>query len=104
MRQFVDERGRTWTVWEVIPALVERRHKNNGPPEGTSERRRHPYARLPISTGLAEGWLAFEALDGERRRLSPIPWGQRWSDASEQQLRAWCVAAVEAGQARRLVE
>ena len=101
LREFVDERGRRWMVWDVNPTLVERRLRNVGPPRGVTERRRHGKPHGPIR--LTEGWLAFEATDGERRRLAPIPTAG-WAEASEEELRSWCGMAVPRPPARRLVE
>jgi uncharacterized membrane protein len=54
---------------------------------------------------MAHGWLAFVALDGERRRLAPIPEvSGGWAEASERELRAWCAMAAPAPPARRLIE
>jgi|SRR6266550_3413584 len=92
-REFTDERGQQWTVWDVYPTLAERRHRNAGPPPGTRERRRYVEQRLALRENMAHGWLAFEARDGERRRLAPIP--ETRSDcctATEHELRAWLLA------------
>jgi len=54
---------------------------------------------------MAAGWLAFEARDGERRRLAPIPdTPVPWHAAPEAQLRAWLVATEPAPPPRRLIE
>src|SRR5690349_5772151 len=73
LREFTDERGRKWTAWDVFPTLAERRERDAGPPPGVRERRRFVEPRARISARMARGWLAFEAADGERRRLAPIP-------------------------------
>jgi len=39
--------------------------------------------RVPVSSVMEGGWLAFEGA-GERRRLAPIP--SQWFDAAEQEL------------------
>lgn len=104
-REFTDERGRRWTVWDVHPTLAERRHRDAGPPPGVRERRRFVEARTRISSRFAQGWLAFEANDGERRRLAPIPeTSEAWAEASDDQLRTWCAMANPAPRARRLIE
>lgn len=104
-REFVDERGRKWTVWDVHPTLAERRRRNAGPPPGMRERRRFVEQRLHIRANMAHGWLAFEAQDGERRRLAPIPGdSEGWQNASVTQLRTWCARADPAPPARRLIE
>jgi hypothetical protein len=103
--EFTDERGRQWRVWDVYPAIAERRVRNAGPPPGVQERRRFVEPRTRLSSRMAGGWLAFEALDGERRRLTPIPNPPNgWAQSSIDQLRAWCAAAEPAPPARRLVE
>ena len=58
--------------------------------------------RARISAQMTRGWLAFEAADGERRRLAPIPNG--WADGSTEQLRGWCANAEAAPPVRRLIE
>src|SRR5207248_770139 len=105
LRQFTDERGRDWTVWDVHPTLAERRRTSAGPPRGMRERRRHVDARPRVSASMSSGWLAFEARDGERRRLAPIPdLPDGWAAASTDQLREWCARANPAPPARRLIE
>jgi len=104
-REFTDESGRMWTVWDVHPALVERRQRNTGPPPGVRERRHQDRRRAIISSAMAEGWLAFESRDGEHRRLAPIPENPGgWRTATEEQLRSWCVLARPARRTRRLIE
>ena len=102
IRQFTDSRGRYWVVWEVYPTLAERRQHNAGPPAGARERRRFVESRSRPSPKIAGGWLAFEATDGERRRLAPVPdKPSDWERASEDQLRSWCAMAEPAPPARR---
>ena len=102
-REFHDERGRLWTVWDVYPTLTERRRRDAGPPAST-ERRRCVEPRVPIRPSMALGWLAFESRDGERRRLAPIPVAPRWNMATEHELRAWLALAEPAPPSRRLIE
>ncbi|HEY2377368.1 MAG TPA: hypothetical protein VGH98_15430 [Gemmatimonadaceae bacterium] len=105
LREFVDARGRRWTVWDVFPTLAERRVQNAGPPPGLRERRRYVESRTRVSTRMANGWLAFEAQDGERRRLAPVPeTPEGWATVSEDCLRAWCETAEAAPPVRRLIE
>jgi hypothetical protein len=94
-RDFADDDGRYWVVWDVYPTLAERRQKNAGAPLGMRERRRFRERRAqPRSSKTTKGWLAFEAVDGERRRLVPIPEMQEgWAKATPDQLRAWCAMA-----------
>ena len=105
IREFDDERGRRWLVWDVYPTLIERRLRNAGPPLGVPERRQRDGPRGKVAARLQAGWLAFEAEDGERRRLSPVPGApSEWAATSEEQLRAWCAVAEPTPRARRLVE
>jgi len=105
IRQFTDNRGRYWVVWEVYPTLAERRRHNAGPPPGVRERRRFVEHRPRISPKMSRGWLAFEASDGERRRLAPVPdTPPQWEQASDEQLRTWCAIAEPAPPPRRLIE
>lgn len=100
LREFRDQLGREWRVWEVIPQLAERRRHSVSPPDG-EERRVIPGARSPVNTGFERGWLAFET-KGERRRLAPVP--PRWEEFGELMLRALLDSAERAGRPRRLVE
>ena len=103
-REFTDDRGRGWKVWDVYPTLAERRLRAAGPPGGR-ERRRLSERRLNVHPDMAHGWLTFESRDGERRRLAPIPKVEGgWSAASESELKAWCAAAAPAPSPRRLIE
>ena len=105
IREFTDSRGRYWVVWEVYPTLAERRRRNAGPPPGVRERRRSVENRARLSPKMERGWLAFEATDGERRRLAPIPdMPVEWSHASDDQLRTWCAMAEQAPPTKRLIE
>src|SRR4051794_16731984 len=70
-REIRDADGRLWEVWEVRPAVIERRQ--------AEDRRRYPREfadrrsselQLRLLGGLKEGWLTFQC-GGERRRLSP---------------------------------
>jgi hypothetical protein len=83
LREFDDDRGREWKVWEVHPTIAARL------------RNRGAAAPLQLRPEMAEGWLAFEAEDGDHRRLSPIPdVPDGWVSASLDQLRAWCALAA----------
>ena len=70
LREFRDRDGVLWRVWDVSPAQVH--------PRSRDER---------LFMGYDQGWLAFESADGEmRRRLCPCP--VRWEDASAQEMEA----------------
>jgi hypothetical protein len=104
-REFTDDRGRYWRVWDVYPTLAERRLRSAGAPPGGRERRRSTERRLNIHPNMANGWLTFESRDGERRRLAPIPQiAGGWFAATDDELNAWCAAAAPAPPARRLIE
>ncbi|MFL5612467.1 MAG: hypothetical protein ACJ796_02265 [Gemmatimonadaceae bacterium] len=86
-RDFTDERGRAWTVWDVHPTLAKK----------------NPVAAF--GQKMAGGWLAFECDEGERRRLAPIPdMPGGWQTASDEQLRLWWIKAETVPHARRLIE
>jgi hypothetical protein len=86
-RQFTDESGTEWTVYDVIPRLDERRagdRRDRGPESAESQERRGEDRRATVThrpSRLTRGWLCFESAH-ERRRLQPIPdeWHHR-SDA-----------------------
>lgn len=63
-RRFVDDLGRTWEAWDVVPSSSEG-------------------ATLPARLRL--GWLVFKT-SSERRRLCPPP--RNWTSLSEEELRA----------------
>jgi hypothetical protein len=105
IRDFTDERGRRWSVWDVHPTSAERRQHDAGPPPGVTERRRYVEPRRRLRSSMAQPWLAFESKDGERRRLRPIPTTSTGlAEAPEDQLREWCAIAEPAPPARRLIE
>lgn len=91
-------------VWDVYPTLAERRLVNSGPPPGMADRRQRAEPRARISQAMVRGWLAFEADDGERRRLAPLPDSPQWYAVSEEQLREWCARAEPAPRRERLIE
>jgi|SRR5579884_1195715 len=84
-RRFEDDQGRTWEVWEVRPALVERRLNadRRSAARPTTERRQAGEVRFPIPRELDGGWLTFQC-DTEKRRLSPIP--AQWMALSDPDL------------------
>ena len=113
-REFIDAHGFAWEVWDVHPAMDERRKMGERrrrlvpPYPGRNQRRgtdrrgtsaAHPF-RGPVSTCHANGWLAFQSRQ-ERRRLVPIP--ARWEHMTDSELAALCAQAVGRPN-RRLVE
>ena len=117
-KNFTDEDGVVWAVWDVVPSSTERRmsgRRLNRTPEqgrqiglGSVERRRigerrmmqtEPRARVAL--GLEKGWLVFES-PTERRRLAPIPDG--WDALPDEGLRALRDAATALPQRPRLIE
>ena len=63
-REFRDDSGRRWTVWDTYPQTAHR----------------------STMDALQGGWLTFEA-GGDRRRLFPAPVG--WVDEGDDRLRHW---------------
>jgi hypothetical protein len=102
-REFRDERGQLWEVWDVIP---ERRDRRSGldrrqAARETSDRRKMHVLSAVITGDLAKGWLVFASIK-ERRRFAPLP--ERWAEASEAQLTLWCQEAKPIPVPRRLIE
>jgi len=102
-REFRDQRGQLWEVWDVIP---ERRDRRSGldrrrSPRETFDRRKMRVLSAVITGDLAKGWLVF-ASPKERRRYAPLP--ERWIEASEAQLNLWCETARPIPVPRRLSE
>ena len=81
-REFVDQAGVEWTVYDVVPRPNERRSKDRResahPAEAPEDRRgedRRATVATPLPVRLTRGWLCFENAT-ERRRLQPIP--EQW--------------------------
>jgi hypothetical protein len=65
-RQFVDDDGSVWAVWDVYPSRIWESLSTSA--TGMTTRVRTG----PLHQALAAGWLCFES--GERKlRLAPIP-------------------------------
>ena len=70
VREFVDEGGRAWRVWCILPESI------------------HPVTRAEdyLADCYQLGWLVFETAAGdEKRRLCPYP--REWESADEESLR-----------------
>jgi hypothetical protein len=74
LREFTDDDGTTWRVWDVNPSLHDRLS---------------PTAQK-ISLRVPSGWLCFEC-ERERRRLHPIP--EQWETIDTAILKRMCAAA-----------
>jgi hypothetical protein len=72
-REFQDQTGVRWEVWEVQPALLERRLRGDETPIDL-DRRTTSRKRAPVAHELRFGWLVFES-DDAKRRLAPVPAG-----------------------------
>lgn len=102
-RNFRDEYGVEWDVWEVVPTMVERRLARNPAakrPPG-AERRKVQEKRVLVPDGLQSGWLAFQS-SSERRRLAPIP--ADWENMTAAELIELLHRADNRSRARRLIE
>ena len=80
-RQFKDERGIEWVVWDVHPAdigrtLYDRRGSLRAEAAADSPRLVHP--------DLQQGWLCFLA-GSDKRRFAPIP--PNWEQLPDSVLR-----------------
>jgi hypothetical protein len=72
LREFTDQNGVAWKVWDISPAEVSQRLKDE-----------------KLFIGYELGWLIFESADGElRRRLCPCPPG--WEDGTDDDLERLC--------------
>ena len=93
MRTFTDARGLTWTVWAVRPG----RHTPGGMDRRIApipaEQLPYPDRRIKVRPEFAEGWLAFHAADGSRRRLTPVP--DAWEAFTDAELERCCHSARE---------
>jgi hypothetical protein len=94
-RRFEDEHGSSWEVWEVHPAMVERRlnadrrttPRAHAEHAETAGRRQQAEVRFPIPRELEGGWLTFQT-PTEKRRLAPIP--AQWMTLSDHELAILC--------------
>jgi hypothetical protein len=81
LREFTDDDGTTWRVWDVTPSLHDR----------LSPRTQRIAVRVP------SGWLCFES-HRERRRLTPIP--EQWETIDDGVLKRMCAEAEPVRQSR----
>lgn len=97
-REFTDDEGTAWQVWEVIPMSAERRSvsERRFGARAQSDRRVRREVRIQMEGGLGAGWLVFESPRG-KRRLHPIPGG--WADRSDSELALLCRSAEPAARA-----
>jgi hypothetical protein len=83
-REFADDDGLQWKVWDVRPSPRTVANANLYPPEAVPAH---------VSPGWAQGWLAFQS-EHLTKRLKPIP--TDWESASETGLKSYLHEAVEA--------
>jgi hypothetical protein len=101
-REFIDELGRPWTVWSVIPERAERRrHADEVEPHSERRRGGNQEFRVPLGEQWIDGWLAFET-KGEKRRLAPIP--EDWELSTDEQLQRMLQRAERIRPSRRLAD
>jgi hypothetical protein len=86
-RQFVDDDGALWAVWDVRPAPGTMPASQ---PE-SAPRARGSRALLEVENALSAGWLCFES-GGQKRRLAPIP--PHWESLPPPDLVRLCQAAA----------
>ena len=86
-REFLDENGERWKVWDVTPDERIFAPRTPTPPSQAGLRlERSQSARTEVTPTRSRGWLAFQS-SRENRRLSPIP--PRWEEASDADLAAF---------------
>lgn len=98
-RVFIDSNGVEWQAWDVLPKAVERRIGNRRvcrervtfADRRQADRRRVEGRWTPLTSGLRDGWLCFDA-EGNRRRLMPIP--PNWESCANPELEDYCRSAI----------
>ena len=101
-REFVDDDGTLWMMWEVHPALTDRRQvRNPSRPNELEERRKPRSALSPLPGQMRAGWLAIQSAT-ERRRVAPVPEG--WVDRTDDELKEMLKSSENTGRRRRLIE
>lgn len=72
-REFRDENGGIWQVWDVFPSSLEGLNaERQGLPAGEPDSQPRRAAKFTLPVQLRGGWLAFQS-QVESRRLAPIP-------------------------------
>lgn len=72
-REFRDENGGIWQVWDVFPSSLEGLNaERQGLPEAGPDSKPRRAAKFTLPVQLRGGWLAFQS-QVESRRLAPIP-------------------------------
>ena len=79
-REFRDEAGRAWEVWDVHPSGLEAPQVIDGVSFLAHVR---TVSRMNLPTEMRDGWLAFRS-GIESRRLAPIP--TSWVALADQDL------------------
>ena len=74
VREFTDQKGIEWRVWDVRPD------------------RARPWTDSEFLPEYRDGWLAFESSAGEKRRL-PTPFPANWNELPLKELQALCTRA-----------
>jgi hypothetical protein len=93
LRQFTDQAGSRWEVWDVRPTSLTRPF----PPVQEADPAQTITSLGPVRDSYAGGWLCFVRGD-EKRRLAPIP--PEWHLATEVELDALCREATEVAPSR----
>ena len=78
VREFIDDQGRSWRAWSVVPGL-SRASSSGGHFLG----------------GFQNGWICFEGLDVSARRRLPYS-RAKWPDTSDEELRHLLQQAIDA--------
>ena len=105
-RTFFDSEGVEWQAWDVLPKAIDRRmadRRVSFEDVSFADRRRADRRQVdgrwtPLTSGLRDGWLCFDA-DGDRRRLTPIP--PDWEECPPGALESYCRLAMPARVASR---
>ena len=88
-REFTDEAGAQWAVYDVTPRIEDRRGDDRrlADTPASDEERRQQDRRLAVRSSrpvrLTKSWLCFECGD-ERRRLQPVP--AQWQQLPDAEL------------------